>query len=586
MGTARKKIGEILLEARSITPDALEKALKAQADPAGSGGKRLGAVMVELGILTEKQVTEALGLQFMMPVVDVKDYLSNVAAINALPRSLLERLKAFPLEFQNDGRALLVAISDPLDLTTQDMLQMASNIELKFALAPADEIAEALSSDFTGSLLTSAVRRGAPPSDPFGAGGLSAGGSFLLGTGREDFTPQSLVTPKVSAVIEAPEAEAAVTSSGEVYHQTGAVTSPSSEAAPDSSGVIITGEGKSEKEDVGASIIPSFAALHAAQPKLGDLLVQAGAIQENQLMEALQLQKSSGKRLGEILVSEGIITETRVAEALSMQLRLPMFTLTRYRPMPAAIKLVPRSVAERLDLIPLSIVEGDLLLIAMANPLDLLAQDEVRMLTGRDLKIGITTLTEIRKNLDRLYNLQDNLEDAIVEVEVEGESNELDFDSGSDDAPIIQLVSNLMQQAVREGASDIHVEVYESMARVRFRVDGQLYSAFEYPVALHPAVSARLKIMAGMDIAEKRRPQDGRILIRTDGRRIDLRVSVLPTINGEKVVLRILDQESSNVGLDRLGLEADDMEKIEMFCTIPWGIMLVTGPTGSGKSTT
>ncbi|MDR2179533.1 MAG: Flp pilus assembly complex ATPase component TadA [Synergistaceae bacterium] len=323
-----------------------------------------------------------------------------------------------------------------------------------------------------------------------------------------------------------------------------------------------------------------------SQPKLGDILVQAGIITDMQLADALKKQKYTGKRLGEILVSEGIITEVKLAEALSTQLKLPMFTLTRYRPMPEAIKAVPRHVSERLQLIPLSIVEGDLLLIAMANPLDLLAQDEVRILTGRDLKIGITTTTEIRNNLERLYNLQGNLEEAIVEMYTESDVAPETSEAGADDAPVIQLVSNVLDQGVREGASDIHVEPYEKTARIRYRVDGGLYTAFDYPVALHPAVSARMKIMAGMDIAERRKPQDGRILIKVAGRRIDLRVSSLPTMNGEKMVLRILDQESSAVGLERLGLEPDDMEKIDIFCNTPWGIMLVTGPTGSGKSTT
>jgi type IV pilus assembly protein PilB len=325
-----------------------------------------------------------------------------------------------------------------------------------------------------------------------------------------------------------------------------------------------------------------------SQPKLGDILVQAGVISESQLMETLKKQKLTGKRLGEILISDGVISEIKLAESLSTQLKLPMFTLTRYRPMPEAIKSVPRHVSERLQLIPLSIVEGDLLLVAMANPLDLLAQDEVRMLTGRDLKIGITTASEIQSNLERLYNLQGNLEDAIVEIYGD---NELPIDDGvseakADDAPVIQLVGNVLDQAVREGASDIHVEPYEKSARIRYRVDGALYTAFDYPVALHAAVSARMKIMAGMDIAERRKPQDGRILIKVSGRRVDLRVSSLPTLHGEKMVLRILDQENATVGLERLGLEADDMEKIDIFCGTPWGIMLVTGPTGSGKSTT
>jgi type IV pilus assembly protein PilB len=337
----------------------------------------------------------------------------------------------------------------------------------------------------------------------------------------------------------------------------------------------------------GGIVASSISDIMKAQPKLGDILVDAGAITEEQLTEALAKQKIWGGRLGEILVSESVISEIRLAEALSSQLKMPLFTLTRYRPMPEAIHMVPRGVSERLQLIPLSIVEGDLLLVAMVNPLDLLAQDEVRILTGRDLKVGITTLTEIRNNLDRLYNLQDNLEDAIVEVygDLQAPAEEL-AEAGADDAPIIQLVSNILDQAVRERASDIHVEPYEKTARVRYRVDGALYTAFDYPVGLHSAVSARMKIMADMDIAERRRPQDGRILIKVLGRRVDLRVNSLPTLSGEKIVLRILDQENASVGLERLGLEPDDMEKIRAFCEMPWGIMLVTGPTGSGKSTT
>ena len=516
-----------------VTPEELEQGLSAKAV---DSDKRLGAILVGLGILTERQVTEALGLQFMLPVVDVQDYVTNVSTQNILPLDLMERLNAFPLEFQDRGSVLLVAISDPLDAGTQEELRKAASLDLRFALAPAEEIHGA------------------------------------------NLTLRSLLAPvpAPAAAVQPPVANVQVPVAA-VQPPVANVQAPT--AAP---------EPAPEKAE--HAIMPSFASLHAHQPKLGDILVQAGVIDESQLVRALQIQQGSKddkRKLGEVLVSEKFITETRLAEALSTQLKLPLFTLTRYRPMPEAIRLVPRAVAERLSLIPLSIMEDDLLLVAMSNPLDLLGQDEVRMLTGRNLKVGIATASDINQNLDRLYNLQNNLEEAIEEVDTESMQNlELDFDASSDEAPVIQLVSNLLQQAVREGASDIHVEVYEKTARVRFRVDGQLYSAFDYPVALHPSVSARLKIMSGMDIAEKRKPQDGRILIRVDGRRIDLRVSVLPTMNGEKVVLRILDQESSAVGLDRLGLEADDMEKIDLFCDMPWGIMLVTGPTGSGKSTT
>ena len=320
-------------------------------------------------------------------------------------------------------------------------------------------------------------------------------------------------------------------------------------------------------------------------PRLGQILFTNGSVDEKQLLDALQKQSRMGRRLGEILVADGVITEIRLAEALSAQLQIPMFKLTRYQPMWEAINLIPRSVAERLRAAPLSVMEGSVLLVAMSDPLDILAQDELRIVSGLDLKLGVTTYTEIKNNLDRFYNLKLNLEDAIIEIQ---ESPSVDHfpDPQTDDAPVIQLVSNILRQAVREEASDIHVEPCRHNARIRYRVDGVLYCAFEYPTALHPAVSSRLKIMAGMDIAERRKPQDGRILIKTEGRSVDLRVNAVPTTKGEKVVIRILDQANSAKGLEYLGLEPDDMEKITSFCQVPWGVILATGPTGSGKSTT
>ena len=660
---AKKRFGDILLEARMVTPEELEQGLSAKAV---DSDKRLGAILVGLGILTERQVTEALGLQFMLPVVDVQDYVTNVSTQNILPLDLMERLNAFPLEFQDRGSVLLVAISDPLDAGTQEELRKAASLDLRFALAPAEEIrganltlrsllapvpAPAVAVQPPVANVQAPVAAVQPPvanvQAPVAAAqppvanvqapvevvqppvvnvqvpvaaaqppvaNVQAPVAAVQPPVANVQAPVAAVQPPVVnvqvpvAAVQPPvanvQAPAAVVQPpvANVQAPAAAVQAPAAAMQPPVANVQApvaavqppvanvqapTAAPEPAPEKAEHAIMPSFASLHAHQPKLGDILVQAGVIDESQLVRALQIQRGSEKRLGEVLVSENFISETRLAEALSTQLKLPLFTLTRYRPMPEAIRLVPRAVAERLSLIPLSIMEDDLLLVAMSNPLDLLGQDEVRMLTGRNLKVGIATASDINQNLDRLYNLQNNLEEAIEEVDTDlGQNLELDFDASSDEAPVIQLVSNLLQQAVREGASDIHVEVYEKMARVRFRVDGQLYSAFDYPVALHPSVSARLKIMSGMDIAEKRKPQDGRILIRVDGRRIDLRVSVLPTMNGEKVVLRILDQESSSVGLDRLGLEADDMEKIDLFCNMPWGIMLVTGPTGSGKSTT
>lgn len=324
--------------------------------------------------------------------------------------------------------------------------------------------------------------------------------------------------------------------------------------------------------------------------RFGEILREYDMISQDQLDNALKLQKTSDKRIGEILVSTNAITLTQVAETLAVQLNLQFIQLDRYQAASDAIKLVPRNVAERLKIIPLAIDDDDTLLITMSDPLDLPAQDEIRLLTGRDLRIAASGRDDVERNLSRIYEFSTNLAGAMKDT---GEFTDAytplaatTATASPDDAPLIELVNDMIQQAVRENASDIHVEAYEQMGRIRYRVDGALYIHFEYPASLHPSVVSRIKIMSGMDIAEKRKPQDGRILTSIDGRHIDLRVSSLPTMSGEKVVLRVLDRDNSFVELEKLGLDEDDMKHIEEFCKTPWGIMLATGPTGSGKSTT
>ena len=324
--------------------------------------------------------------------------------------------------------------------------------------------------------------------------------------------------------------------------------------------------------------------------RFGEILREYDMISQDQLDNALKLQKTSDKRIGEILVSTNAITLTQVAETLAVQLNLQFIQLDRYQAASDAIKLVPRNVAERLKVIPLAIDDDETLLITMSDPLDLPAQDEIRLLTGRDLRIAASGRDDVERNLSRIYEFSTNLAGAMKDTsEFTDAYTPLAATTATaspDDAPLIELVNDTIQQAVRENASDIHIESYEQMGRIRFRVDGALYIHFEYPSSLHPSVVSRIKIMSGMDIAEKRKPQDGRILTSIDGRHIDLRVSSLPTMSGEKVVLRVLDRDHSFVELEKLGLDVDDMKHIEEFCKTPWGIMLATGPTGSGKSTT
>lgn len=325
---------------------------------------------------------------------------------------------------------------------------------------------------------------------------------------------------------------------------------------------------------------------------MGDLLLKEGVISEHQLELALEEQRTTGMRLGEILLKNGFLNERQLAEALSKQLHLPFVSLARYRPMQEALNAVPESVAKRLEVVPLAVLENNRLKVAVADPLNLIALDELRLITSMELDLAVATHSDIARYLEGFYHMQGNLESALVEV-VDEDSGSLELDmerlesqASADDAPVVKLVNNILEQAVKEGASDVHIEPFEKSTRVRYRVDGLLFDALDFPRNLHPPVSSRLKIMANMDISEKRKPQDGRILLRIADRRIDLRISSLPTIYGEKIVARILDQQNAMVGLEKLGFSPEERSLINDIITAPHGIILVTGPTGSGKSTT
>ncbi len=330
--------------------------------------------------------------------------------------------------------------------------------------------------------------------------------------------------------------------------------------------------------------------------KLGDVLVSAGVLSDETLKAALEEQKISRMRLGEILLKNGWLTERQLADALSRQLKLPLVSLSKFKPTKEAIKIIPEAVAQRLEIVPLAILESGKIAIAMSDPLNVIAVDELRMITNAEFEINVATASDVRRALMNFYKVQSSLDAAIGEVT----SSEDDFARAiltagtaqdvmgvsSEDAPVVRLVSNILEQAVKDQASDVHIEVFERTSKVRYRIDGTLFDYIEYPTALHPAVISRLKIIANMDISERRKPQDGRILVKIQDRRIDLRVSCLPAIYGEKIVMRLLDQGASKVGLGNLGLFEDDIEVLTRMVRAPHGIFLLTGPTGSGKSTT
>lgn len=320
--------------------------------------------------------------------------------------------------------------------------------------------------------------------------------------------------------------------------------------------------------------------------RLGEILTTAGEISQVQLEQALAEQKNNGKRLGETLISLGFLTERKILKTLEKQLSIPYMFLSDIEIMPEAIATVPIFLAERYTLIPIK-KDGTRLTIAMNDPTNFYAIDDVRMVSGCDISIVLSEQQDIINAINAFYG---------VSGRAGGSLNKLKEDSfapvvrriedSNDDAPIVKIVNSVIEQAVRDKASDIHIEPQEDSTRVRFRVDGVLRSAVTLPKNSHNAIVSRIKIMADMDIAEKRLPQDGRINIEKSGDNIDLRISTLPTILGEKIVMRILDKNAASIAIEDLTFTEKNMELYKDFFSASYGIVLVTGPTGSGKSTT
>ncbi len=329
----------------------------------------------------------------------------------------------------------------------------------------------------------------------------------------------------------------------------------------------------------------------AKKMRLGDALIAEGLINEEQLQQALALQKKSGKRLGAVLVEMHLVTEHDIVQILSKQLKIPFIDLSNYLIDPVIAKLVPEHLAKRHMLIPINKV-GNKLTVAMVDPLNIIAIDDIQLLTGLMVKPVVATQTDINKALQDAYGAvaqQDKLMGELDDIgKEEGSADDLDQlgELGENDAPIIRLCNLVISQAVQNGVSDIHIEPFEKELRIRYRQDGMLFTAMTPPKKATAAITSRIKIMSSLNIAEKRLPQDGRIKIKVANRMIDLRVSVLPVIWGEKIVMRILDQSALRVNLEDLGFEPETLKRFKNGISSPYGIILVTGPTGSGKTTT
>lgn len=318
--------------------------------------------------------------------------------------------------------------------------------------------------------------------------------------------------------------------------------------------------------------------------RLGDLLLEAGLIAQEQLEKALTVQKKTGERLGKALINLGYISESKIIQALELQLGVPQVDLSTILITPEVAAAIPVAVAERYQVIPIK-KEGRKLTLAMVDPTNFFAIDDVRMVSGCEVEPVIASEGEIMRAISKLYGVHDLVEKAVNKLKPE-ENTPVSQMQTADDAPIIGIVNSLFSQAVRERASDIHIEPQEKVLRVRFRIDGVLREVASFTRDIQAAVISRIKIMSDMDIAEKRLPQDGRINIIEQGREIDIRVSTLPTILGEKVVMRILDKKAVILDINRLGFASNNLERYRRLYAQSYGMILVTGPTGSGKTTT
>lgn len=323
--------------------------------------------------------------------------------------------------------------------------------------------------------------------------------------------------------------------------------------------------------------------------KLGEILISTGKITQEQLDKALEEQKNSKKKLGQIFIDNNIITEQDIIEILEFQLGIPHINLENFVIDEEVPLLISESLARRYELIPIRKQRGKLM-VAMVDPLNIFAIDDVKIATNMDIEPCICSQYDILNAIDRSYGkevAEKAIEDFKRQYEVDN-INDLDEEILNDinNAPVVRLVNSIIKQAIKAKASDIHIEPFEENVRIRFRVDGQLQEIMSSAKTTHSAIVTRIKIMGKMDIAEKRVPQDGRIELSIDGKEVDLRISVLPTVFGEKIVIRLLDRSSFLLSKSQLGFTEANLDRFYKLIENPNGIILITGPTGSGKTTT
>lgn len=324
--------------------------------------------------------------------------------------------------------------------------------------------------------------------------------------------------------------------------------------------------------------------------RLGEILVQQKLLSEEQLTFSLGEQKRTGRKLGRVFIENGFVTEEQIAGALARQLNIPYINLKFFNIDPETVRQLPETQARRFRAIALEVRDGSLL-IGMADPTDLFAYDEIARLVKRNIVLAVVNETELLQTIDRIYRRTEEITDFARELEQDLGDNYVDFGAlaatpGLEEAPIVKLLQSVFDDATQVRASDIHIEPQDGRLQIRFRIDGVLHLQTEADIKIAASLALRLKLMSDLDISEKRLPQDGRFAIKVRQQRIDVRISTMPTQFGESVVMRLLNQSGGTLKLDSLGMPPDMLRKFRAIAQRPNGLVLVTGPTGSGKTTT
>jgi len=560
LGVDTRGIDEILLEMGVLKITDLKKAWDIQREKNCS----MEDVLLELGLVSQKDLMHANAKKMGIPFVDLTDYQIKDESVPLLiTRNIANRYKVIPIE--KDNGVLTVAMDDPTDIFCIDDIRLATALEIKPVLADVKEIEKLILKYF----------------------------------GEEKKQPKAKVIPmkQLEDELEGQDmfSEEESLLNSQMYDSIKSDVQPNSFEGSTSN--VVQSDLDFARQGEGGIF----------KDKIGNLLVRAGVITQEQLDHALSMQAKSGGLIGQILVKNGYLNKKSLFEFLQKQMGVDFVDLENIQIDEEVLHLVSSSIAKMHNLIPIE-KSNNYLKVAMSDPMNIFSIDDLSLTTGLEIIPCLADEEQIAIQIDKYYGkvdkkkrqeqqeqsfakldeeikeINEKIADEIIETE-ETEEDTLDV-SDLENAPIVKMVNVILQKAIATKSSDIHIEPQEDLVQIRYRIDGQLVPIMSYDRKILPSLVARVKIMSGLNIAEKRIPQDGRIGMKLHEKEYDMRVSVLPTMFGEKIVIRIADKEGFNVSKQDLGFFEDDMKKFDEIISHPHGIVLVTGPTGSGKSTT